>query len=51
VRSSGMYMRESNWYGAMEHIFAVMTSLPAAGMIIATQRLFDAATQAAYGEF
>jgi len=51
VRTSGMYIRESNWYGAMEHIFSVVTSLAGAGMIIATQRLFDTAAGATYGEF
>jgi len=51
VRTSGMYLRDSNWYGAMEHTFTVITALASAGTIIATQRLFDAATMAAYGEF
>jgi len=51
VRTSGMYIRESNWYGMLEHTFTVVTALASAGMIIATQRLFDTAVQAAYGEF
>ena len=51
VRTSGMYIRESNWYGAMEHTFTLVTALASAGMIMATQRLFDAAAGAAYGEF
>ncbi|MCL2528504.1 MAG: ABC transporter ATP-binding protein/permease [Defluviitaleaceae bacterium] len=51
VRTSGMYIRESNWYGALEHTFTAVTALAATGTIIATQRLFDAAAGAAYGEF
>ena len=51
VRTSGMYIRESNWYGALEHTFTIVTALASAGMILATQRLFDTAIQAAYGEF
>jgi len=51
VRTSGMYIRESNWYGALEHTFTLVTALASAGMIIATQRLFDTAVQAVYGEF
>ena len=47
-RASGMYIRESNWFGILEHIFAAITASAAAGLIIATQRLFDAATGATY---
>jgi len=51
LRASGMYIRESNWFGALEHTFTIVTALASASMIIATQRLFDTAAYAVYGEF